>query len=187
MGYEIDREDIILLLLDSHQRVHGQRAFNGITRLEKLIFLLIKEKALAKADELFGFKAYKFGPFSKDVYEATEFLHGLRFIDIGERPLISFSATTEEDLLTDETSGDELASVTAREKIYSLTDDGKTIAEKLRGIWQQELPSDLAKIDDVVQRFASLSLNQIIRYVYRRFPDMAANSIHPEAERLSPA
>lgn len=185
MSYEIDREDIVLLLLDANRRLSGQDAFKGITRLEKLIFLLAMEKGLSPANRLFGFKAYKFGPFSKDVYEATEFLSGLDFLKVDERPLVSYYATTEEELLADETSqDDESVVVDAHEKIFTLTESGKTVATKLRELWQKEHPDDLKKIEDIVRGYAALPLNQIIRYVYRRYPAMAAKSVHPEAQFL---
>lgn len=188
MSYQIDREDLVLLLLNAHQRLASNAEFRGITRLEKLIFLLAKEQGVEAANDLYSFKAYKFGPFSIDVYEATEFLRGLGLLDISERSFTSYFASTEEELLAEEITEDDEedgSPVTAREKIYSLTEAGKRAAESLRDIWEKERPKDLAKIDDTIRRFSILPLNQIIRYVYRRHPDMASNSIHPEAQQLS--
>lgn len=181
---EVDREDIVLLLLEANQRIAGRESFRGVTRLEKLVFLLAKEKGLAAADQHFGFKAYKFGPFSKDVYEATEFLRGLGFLTVDERPFASYSTAAEELLVADETSDEEETPAAGHEKIYSLTPTGHTVAQRLREAWQKERPGDLAQIDDVVSRMGLMPLNQLIRYVYRRFPAMASESIHPEATKL---
>lgn len=178
---DVDREDILLLILDANRRIGGHEKFKGITRLEKLIFLLAKDRDCTVVDKLFDFKAYKFGPFSKDVYEASEFLRGINFVSVDERPVMSHYATTEEELLTEDTSDEELSPIAAHEKVFTLTPEGKKVAEKLREIWQLERPADLARVDDVLRRFGMLPLNQLIRYVYRRFPEMAAKSVHPEA------
>jgi hypothetical protein len=45
-------------------------------------------------------------------------------------------------------------------------------------------PTDLSEVDSIIRRFGSMPLNQLIRYVYRRHPDMVTKSIHPEAKRL---
>lgn len=186
--YQIDREDIVLLLLDSTERNLGGKELRGVTRLEKLIFLLANEAEVSDASNLFQFRAYKFGPFSADVYQATEFLGGINFVTLGERPVVSYYATSAEEYLTELTVEDaeENVGVTAmREKTFALTDAGKRAAANLREIWQRERPNELAKLDSIVKRFGGLPLNQLIRYVYRRYPDSAINSIHPEAQRLA--
>jgi len=183
--YELDREDVILLLLDTSVRLLGSPTFKGITRLEKLVFLLTKEGGNDVAG-LFHFTPYKFGPFSKDVYECTEFLRGLGLLDVSERSIESYYATAEEEELFREISdSDESAAVGAREKIFQLTENGNKVATRLRQIWSSERPQDLSKIEEIVTRYAGLPLNQIIRHVYGRYPAMATKSIHPEARKLS--
>ena len=55
----------------------------------------------------------------------------------------------------------------------------------LRVPYLRIIPVGPQRIDGVVSRYGSLPLNQIIRYVYRRFPKMAEKSIHPEAQNLA--
>ena len=189
---DVDREDVLLLLLDANERASGKPQFKGVTRLEKLIFLLSKEESGQFLEPLFEFKAYKFGPFSAGVYEATEFLSGLKLVDVEERGFPNAYSRMEEaalhESISDEVEVDgSTMSTAAREKLFQLTETGRSVAAKLRSIWTQERPDVLEKIDAVVRRYGALPLSQLIRYVYRRYPDMAARSIHPEANNLQGA
>jgi uncharacterized protein len=186
---DIDREDILLLIFDAYARRLGRKVFNGATRLEKLIFLLSRDTPMANS---FDFRAYKFGPYSKAVYEAADFLRQVNLVDVTDRPLYShFLAEEEEQLALDtdaeqglDAPNEEAPVTTGHERQFSLTPNGEKVANSLREQWSREHPKDLAALDNVVERFGSLPLNQLIRYVYKRYPDMAERSIHPEAERL---
>jgi hypothetical protein len=184
---DIDREDVLLLMFDAYNRVFGKSGFNGITRLEKLIFLLGSEGGAGFVADKFAFRPYKFGPYSKGVYEAAEFLRGIDLVDVQLKPYYSYFMAMEQDRFNEEIGSDEEevpAPMSGHEKVFMLTEQGKIVAEKLRTIWGQEHPDILKGIDEVVQKYGSLPLNQIIRYVYRRYPEMAKESIHPEAKRL---
>jgi uncharacterized protein YwgA len=186
MSLEIDREDILLLLLDANERLFKRPSFNGVTRLEKMVFLLGFEEKVPEVEQLFSFRAYKFGPYSKALYEASEFLQSTELVRVENRPYYSYFLAEEQkeferDIEPEEDSQD---ISTAQERLFILTDTGRTLARKLRAVWAEEYPSYLKKIDDVVRKYGDLPLNQIIRYVYRRFPKMAERSIHPEAARI---
>ncbi len=188
MSTEIDREDVLLLIFDAYERLFHKAAFNGVTRLEKLVFLLAEEAGLTDIGQMFAFRAYKFGPYSKGVYEAADFLQSADLVDVEVKPYYSYYLAEEEkelqrDIETDDEMGEPAPS--GHERLFTLTDNGKALASKLRAIWEQEYPDALSKVDQIVSRYGSLPLNQIIRYVYRRFPKMAENSIHPEAQRVA--
>jgi hypothetical protein len=188
MSTEIDREDVLLLIFDAYDRLFHRAAFNGVTRLEKLVFLLAEEAGLKDIGQLFAFRAYKFGPYSKGVYDAAAFLQSADLVEVEVKPYYSYYLAEEEkelqrDIDTDDESGEPTPS--GNEKLFTLTKNGKTLAGRLRSIWENEYPQTLANIDQIVGRYGSLPLNQIIRYVYRRYPKMAENSIHPEAKRLA--
>jgi|ERR1700728_1171560 len=188
MNSEIDREDVLLLIFESYERLFQKASFNGVTRLEKLVFLLGAEGNLKDIDTLFAFRAYKFGPYSKSVYEAADFLQSVDLVRVETKPYYSyFLAEEEKELQRDiETEGDGEEQIpSGHERLFTLTDNGKAVADKLRLAWETEHPEYLRKIDEIVSRYGSLPLNQIIRYVYRRFPKMAEKSIHPEAQNLA--
>jgi hypothetical protein len=189
----LDREDIILLLLEANERLLGSQSLNGATRLEKLIYLLREESSFERVAALFKpFVAHNFGPFSKEVYEAAEFLEGCDLIEITEKAYSYYAAVAESRLeeesdpaISEVEATDNSPQVSGVERRFSLTENGRKVAR----IWIEGLkarrPSDLVEVESIIRRFGSLPLNQLIRYVYRRHPDMVANSIHPEAKRLS--
>ena len=76
-----DALDLVLLLLAAP----GARLLNeldGITRLEKLLYLAERETDVtSKVNEPFKFEPYDYGPYSKDVYEAIEILERMRLIN----------------------------------------------------------------------------------------------------------
>jgi hypothetical protein len=186
---QLDPEDIILLILQANSDLLGRDALAGITRLEKLLFLLQKETDFEGVAAFFEFSAYNFGPFSKEVYEAAEFLEGCDLIVVKERLYPSYYATAGEDQLLAEIGEGEPEqlpddSTGAAEKLFFLTAAGQKVASKLREAVASRRPRDIEQLDSIVRRYGNLPLNQLIRYVYRRYPDMTVKSIHPEARRL---
>jgi uncharacterized protein YwgA len=187
---QLDREDIILLLLEANERLLGKPSLNGITRLEKLIFLLEQETEFEGIARFYVFKAHNFGPFSKEVYEAVEFLESCELIEVGEKPYTSRYASIAEAELLSQISDAEMpdteedGDVAATEKLFKFTGDGRKVAKLLRTATLARRPQDVAELDRVVVKYGSLPLNQLIRYVYRRYPKMTEKSIHPEARRV---
>ena len=69
----LETDDAVVLVLGAPGGKDPQGHLEGVTRLEKLIFLLeretpVREWMTDKAD----FRSYKFGPFSSKVYEAVD-------------------------------------------------------------------------------------------------------------------
>src|SRR4051812_2131020 len=75
----ISRRDLLLLLLASPS-ADKNIGLGGITRIQKLVFLLEKEQKLAPTSEGFEFTPYKAGPYSPRIYDDLEFLENLGFI-----------------------------------------------------------------------------------------------------------
>src|SRR5438093_12248826 len=68
-------EDLLLLLIAAESTEGQTGRLNGITRLEKLLFLADMEtKVSSSVDRPFTFHAYDYGPYSKAVYEGVELL-----------------------------------------------------------------------------------------------------------------
>lgn len=186
---QLDPEDIILLLLEANEKLLGKRAVGGVTRLEKLLFLLQRETNFERMDSFYEFAAHNFGPFSKEVYESIDFLEGCGLIQVRERTHSSYYSSVGEILLHQEISEGEdeeapegdAAGVT--EKLFILTKNGRKVADKLRQTIEERRPKDLEELNGIVRRYANLPLNQLIRYVYRKYPKMTVKSIHPEAKQ----
>ena len=167
-----------------------------------MLFLLQKETGFEKMDSFYEFAAHNFGPFSKEVYEALDFLEGCELIQVKERVHSSYYANVGEVLLLQEIANageikllqeiserevDEVKTGNAigvAEKLFTLTENGHKVAQKLSETIEKRRPKDIDGLKSIVRRYGKLPLNQLIRYVYRQYPEMTVKSIHPEAKRL---
>ena len=198
MDIQLDREDVILLFLEANERLLGKEILSGITRLEKLVYLLTAETDFEGIASFFAFIPHNFGPFAKEVYEAVEFLQSCDLINVGEKTYVSYYANLGEAHLlseisenrldseepeNEETESDAAAGMGATEKMFSLTADGRKVARIMRNAVGSRRPGDIQAVDELILRFGNMPLGQIIRYVYRRHPGMTVKSIHPEARR----
>jgi len=172
----------------SHQRVllllllyAGNGRIQGITRLQKILYLLKRDYNIDKVfDSSYDFEAYRFGPYSKQLYDDIDFLENMGLIKgqaVGDPSLASEG---EEKLLLIDyllASGEETTN--SGERLFTLTSSGKKKAEdilkklKSAGTNTSELMSLLAKVKS---KFAEMNLSSLIHYVYRKYPESAINS-----------
>lgn len=184
---QLDAEDIILMLIEANERLLRKDTLNGITRLEKIIFLLERETTFEGVGQFFPFEAYNYGPFSKEVYEAVEFLKGCELLDVSEKIYVSPYASADEDKLLSEISdeGADNSKGLATEICFALTDNGRKVAKIMRDAVARKKQSDIEDIDRIIRKYGTLPLNHLIRYVYRQYPEMTSKSIHPEAAKIN--
>lgn len=137
-------EKTLLKLLDSadQQRVEGK------TRLQKLVFLLDKEKDDADIPD-YDFKPYNYGPFSKSLLEEIEDLEKQGFVNISKERTLSGSMRYD----------------------YEITNSGR---KRLEDIDVESTFGDA--IDDIVREYEDLPLLSLIDVVYENHPDYAENS-----------
>ncbi len=69
----ISRRDLLLTLVHLTDP-NGTQGLGGITRIQKLLFLLEREENILPTGDGFSFEAYKAGPYSPRVYDDLEFL-----------------------------------------------------------------------------------------------------------------
>lgn len=170
--FEVD--DAIVLLLGTPSKSPALRGrLEGITRLEKLVFLLENETPLGgRLTESPEFVPHNFGPFSQKVYQAIELLSAAGLVNDSA----SIAVTKEDSWESDEIIGDE------PEKLYTtrdfeLTSRGRRYYDALL----KELPPDTEQIvGDLKSRFGAMPLRQLIRYVYARYPPMTSKSLIKE-------
>jgi uncharacterized phage-associated protein len=172
----LDREDILLLLLSVLSSGRAKQKVAGITRLEKMMFLLQKEtKFSGKLQNKFRFEPWKFGPFSKEVYEDLDLLASLDLVDMEEQELPSYAEFTEEDTLVEADAYEPVV-----QKIFSLTDRGSRVAEKLK---ESISKNDWDEVELLRNRFENVPLTRLIQYVYQKYPETTSKSI---LEHLKP-
>lgn len=174
----MDKTEAMLLLLYSPGT---DEKFNepiiGITRLTKLVYLLQQEGGI-KSD--FEFIPYKMGPYSSDIYTEIEFQRNFPRPD---KPILSVvsSASSNKTYSLEQTkyledmaeAEDSAASPTEVDASYSLTDLGEKLAKK---VWENTPEDQRKSFRRIKEKYASLPLNKLLRYVYDSYPDMTKNS-----------
>jgi len=170
---QLDQTDTILLLLAAETADPRQRfRCDGITRLEKLIFLLEQETEFEKeVAEPFTFEPYHYGPYSAAVYSAVDFLRAMRLIDERQVDVSSGLDISEEAEALDQSDLNPDSPYIERQLI--LTGDGKAVAKVLSTRVSSSGKEALTEIKD---RYGSMPLRQLLRYVYSRYPEFAERS-----------
>lgn len=167
----VEVDDLIVLLLGAPARSPALRdRVEGITRLEKLVFLLENETDLDQLlTETADFVGHNFGPFSVKVYQAVETLEAAGLLTDSA----SVSPTEEDSWEIDNLIGESEASAyTTRD--FELTDLGR---QYYAAVLAELPPRTEEKLSTFKDRFGGLPLRQLIRYVYTRYPQLAENSL----------
>jgi hypothetical protein len=155
----------------------------GITRFEKLLFLLEKETEFKKyLDRDFQFEAYDYGPFSVEVFdhlEALEVAHLIetRTVESKHRAEAFDALEIESDTITDEDLQQMAADETKKLKIYKLTEKGMQVGKAL---FESMADEERRNLREMKTRFNSISLHRLLRYVYRHYPKETEESIIKE-------
>ena len=166
---ELIGPDIILLLLAAPTRwKQAENRINGITRLEKLLFLVDNEcKSELNVAEPFSFVAYHYGPYSKDVYEAVELLEEAGLLE-EQREFTDSELDRAEELLYSD-----MTTEISYERQFFLTPDGESVANYLAN----HHPQLQKKLGCLKDQYAGLTLQNLIFYVYSHYPDYTGRSV----------
>jgi hypothetical protein len=168
----MDLSDLLLLLF----YVPGASGkvgepIKGITRLQKALFLLVQETEIGKkfADEL-SFQAYKYGPFSSDLYDSIDFLKEMQLIKSEHQRYDAYTQKVEELEYEEDYETVEEESDSDRVEIFELGDVGKAMAEDMFNNLAKTEKEELEKIKKMVNSKTYLNL---IRLVYEKYPNYA--------------
>lgn len=166
----LEVDDLIVLLLGAPSRLPSlQNRIDGVTRLEKLIFLLDQESELSDAiTERPDFFSHNFGPFSSKVYQAVDTLAAAGLVSDSAALTSSTEDAWEEQEVIGTATADPYAT-----RNFELTDRGRRYYSALIGA----LPHNSESIvEHFKERFATLPLRQLIRYVYQKYPEYTDKS-----------
>ena len=142
----MDRDLLPLTLL----AVGEEQSVNGITRFQKLIFLAQKE--LEDLPDLYEFRADKYGPFSRGLYDDIDEL-----VEKGYAELDTESTRLGED-----------------KKVYRLTEKGE---DKLKSeLMSEDFEFRITNLGDLMDEYEDKGLWPLLKYVYREYPSMAEES-----------
>ena len=172
----ISKRNILLLMLGVGKGNDVAKGINGITRLQKFLFLLENEDYVQKVDDGYQFEAYKAGPYSATLYDDLEFLENLGLI----RSETSGVATEEEAADMDFTFEELMDSEDIKtpdvydEKRFRITKEG---AVKVKAIREKEESAPVVDgIRKIKSKFGHYSLDDLLYYVYTKYPDMTTES-----------
>ncbi|NQT18356.1 MAG: DUF4065 domain-containing protein [Planctomycetes bacterium] len=173
----IKKLDFLLLLLGLTPEGAEAEGIRGITRLQKLLFLLEEEENISPGEHGFEFTKYKAGPYSSKLYDDLEFLENLDLIrsesvaEATEEEAVEVEMLTFDDLVDD----DEQETADAfEERRYALTDKGLRRVETL--MTRNEYRPFVATIRKIKSKFGSYSLSDLIYYVYTKHPTWTTES-----------
>lgn len=163
-------DDAVVLLLGGPAATPATRGrIEGVTRLEKLVFLLERESPVGNyLTEELGFSSHNFGPFSAKVYQAVDTLAAAKLVVDSAK----VSPTSEDAWEADQIIGADEDPYATRD--FELTERGRRYYEALLSELPDGTSSELA---DFKRRFATLPLRQLIRYVYRKYPEFTNKSL----------
>lgn len=178
-------KDLLMILL--YARGKNERwgeAISGRTRLVKMVFLFKEELSIndlmknkfSKAD-LPNFVAYKYGPFSSEVYSDLDFLINLQLVraQISEteetipEEALEYSLWQEEVAIGQQGYEDEYIP-----ELFQLTASGKEFCEKE---YKDALTSEQWNlISEFKKRSTEVPLSSLLSYVYLKYPPFTVNS-----------
>ena len=178
---KIPKQHVLMILLGVDEQGVSDRGIGGITRLQKLLFLLWKEAGIEQIDNDFAFRPYKLGPYSRALYDELELLENLGYV----RGEVQGEATEEEaaeleELSFEQLMGDDAApfqDVKTRaeastadnfeERRYGLTDKGLVFVRKL--MKDADAKPFVDGIRKIKSRFARHSLQDLLYYIYTKY------------------
>jgi uncharacterized protein YwgA len=205
---------LLLIGLDAPSKSEG---LGGITRIQKLLYLLQAEERIHPSGEGFKFEAYKAGPYSPRVYDDLEVLENLGYIrrstsdetkgegasddltaeELGISAEASAPEKAEVDLTFDQLMGPEDVMAPELDEIAPTADSYEEMRYLLTDKGKQRIEELLRDnklkpfvdgIRKVKSRFSKYSLNDLLYYVYTRHPEMTTESeIKEKVLRRRPA
>jgi uncharacterized protein YwgA len=167
---------VLALLFAGGARKNENEEIVGNTRLDKLMFLLEKETSLKRYIETdFKFDAYKFGPYSSELFDSVQALVNAGLIEIKRSE--SEEYLDEADRYQIEQQLEENDESPKTTVIYSLTPEGKIVASVL---FQSLSKTEQEELVSIKKTFNSINLKRLLQYVYRRYPESASQSVIKE-------
>ena len=176
----ISRRDLVLMLVGLDPNGKVDDSIGGITRLQKFLFLLEKEFGLEASGAGFSFTAYKAGPYSSKLYDDLELLENLGKLESSVEGEATDAEAAEVELLDfDELMGNDSdegpgAADAFEERRFSLTESGLGHVRELIG------SGDFEPVEDAIRKmkskYGSHSLNDLLFYVYNKYPEMTTES-----------
>jgi uncharacterized protein YwgA len=174
---------LALLLLLNARGASGESAepIEGRTRLQKMLYLLNKEHKAAKLISNLHFEAYAYGPYTSELYDDLAFLQNMRYLDATESGEINAEEMGANEITFDYLMGGLQQDVPERYETvkYRLSQEGlRYVSEYIRSVEKDpSYPKVMEAIENVKSRWNRAPLNELIHYVYSKYPEDARESV----------
>lgn len=178
---KVSKQELLLLLLGLEGTSVSAKGIGGITRLQKLLFLLWKEAGIQEVESGFEFRPYKAGPYSRKLYDELEWLENLGLIksevqgEATEAEAVELEELSFEQLMgddahpfQDDVSRSEASTAdTFEERRFTLTNKGLKVVESLAAKPGSKPFTD--GIRRIKSKFANYSLQDLLYHVYTKY------------------
>ena len=169
---QVETDDVIVLLLGAPGGSESPGYLRGITRLEKLVFLLERETPVERwLTEAVEFRSHRFGPFSSKIYKAVGLLAKAEMLELSAVRTEGRGEERWEDI---NVVGEDADPYT--ERTFRLTERGIRYYRALLGELEPVAPDAEAILRAFKDRYAVLPLTQLVRYVYKAYPEFTDKS-----------
>jgi len=182
---EIDRRNVVLLLVGMNPGGEIGEGIGGITRLQKLLYLLEQEEHLTPTEGGFEFTAYKAGPYSSKLYDDLEFLENLGLLEsevageatspeAAEVDLLNFDELMDDGADASPAGVDGLAADAYEERRFRISKEGMKRIQTLIDSGRYKPVID--GVRKIKRKYGNYSLSDLLYYVYDKYPDMTVES-----------
>lgn len=134
-------------------QLSDEQEIEGITRFQKLVFLAQKEIEGLGTRE-YSFKEYKYGPFSKELYDDLDRLVATGYIARD----------------TVETHNGN------KKQVYRITEKGEEYIGQILEVGNNQSDLNVGKLQSLKEEYNNMPILGLIRRVYSEYPDYAENS-----------
>jgi len=178
-----NKADLLLALLyaggsPAHMPVASQ--VTGITRLEKLLFLLKLDEGFLNSvpdKDDFHFVPFRMGPWASEVYDEVDFLESLGLVNKESTTSISPADSVHNEELFSQTVLDKYQNQRSADddetEVFKLSEAGKAKAAE---IWARLSEDEKTRLIRVKKTFNNMNLRQFLRYVYKKHPAYTTES-----------
>lgn len=161
-----------LLAVPGSRDIDGEE-IRGITRLQKLLFLILMEDDFKdRIDTDFIYHPYNFGPYSSVLLSELEALRTAELVTMEKARLGSIMEMVDRTAVLLE-EGDEREEEKFLE-IYRITERGMRVWNGL--VAKKFTPEEIKHIVSIKRRFNDMAVDDLIRHVYERYPDYTTRS-----------
>jgi uncharacterized protein YwgA len=165
---------LITLLYTPGKTAHPAEPIDGITRLQKLMFLLqqnVGPKQLVDEAMAYGYKPYKMGPYANALQRDLNELQAAGII-ITER--LDYWLPDDGDVVSGSDSDASFQEKRVESYRFYLSELGKRIGDD---IWNSIPEKQRQELVTFKKFFNALSLRQLLIFTYEKFPSFTSESV----------